>query len=77
LHEIRALIKEINGVKAEISKIGSFFVSDEELRVRKALKTKLENFFFQLGPNRQGKRKRLNFKVLKVSSSFFDLRVDF
>ena len=48
LHEIRALIKEIDGVKAEIDKIGWFFASDEELRVRNALKTKLETLFFQL-----------------------------
>ncbi len=48
LYEIRALIKEIDGVKAEISKIGFFFLSDEEFRVRKALKTKLNNLLFQL-----------------------------
>lgn len=48
LHEIRALIKEIDGVKAEIDKIGWFFASDEELRVRNALKAKLQNLFFQL-----------------------------
>jgi excisionase family DNA binding protein len=48
LHEIRALIKEIDGVKAEIDKIGSFFLSDEECRIRKALKTKLNNLLGQL-----------------------------
>src|SRR5437660_1576788 len=32
LHEIRALIKEIGEVKTEISKIGFFFLSDEETR---------------------------------------------
>ncbi len=48
LHEIRALIKEIDGVKAEIDKIGSFFLSDEESRIRKALKTKLNNLLGQL-----------------------------
>jgi hypothetical protein len=48
LHEIRALIKEIDGVKSEIDKIGWFFISDEELRVRNALKTKLQNLFLQL-----------------------------
>src|SRR6266567_544696 len=48
LHEIRALIKEIDGVKAEISKIGSFFLSDEELRIRNALKAKLDNLLSQL-----------------------------
>ncbi|PYX04779.1 MAG: hypothetical protein DMG88_23665 [Acidobacteria bacterium] len=48
LHEIRALIKEIDGVKAEIDKIGSFFLSDEESRIRKALKTKLNNLLSQL-----------------------------
>jgi DNA-directed RNA polymerase subunit RPC12/RpoP len=48
LYEIRALIKEIEGVKAEISKVGSFFLSDEEFRIRNALKTKLKNLLFQL-----------------------------
>jgi len=48
LYEIRALIKEIEGVKAEINKIGSFFISDEEMRVRKALKAKLQNLSFEL-----------------------------
>ena len=48
LHEIRALIKEISGVKAEIDKIGSFFLSDEEARIRNALKTKLDNLLSQL-----------------------------
>jgi hypothetical protein len=48
LYEIRALIKEIDGVKAEISKIDFFFLSDEESRIRKALKTKLSNLLFQL-----------------------------
>ena len=48
LHKIRALIKEIGGVKAEINKIGSFFISDEEARIRKALKNKLQNLFREL-----------------------------
>ncbi len=48
LYEIRALIKEIDGVKAEISKIGFFFLSDEEFRIRNALKTKLKNLLAQL-----------------------------
>jgi hypothetical protein len=48
LYEIRALIKEIDGVKAEISKIDFFFLSDEESRICKALKTKLSNLLFQL-----------------------------
>ncbi len=48
LHEIRALIKEIDGVKNEINKIGSFFLSDEESRIRSALKTKLQNLLSQL-----------------------------
>ena len=48
LYEIRALIKEIDGVKAEISKIGFFFLTDEEFRIREALKTKLRNLLAQL-----------------------------
>ena len=48
LYEIRALIKEIDGVKAEIDKIGFFFLNDEEVRIRKALKTKLNNLLSQL-----------------------------
>ena len=48
LYEIRALIKEIDGVKEEISKVGFFFLNDEELRIRNALKTKLSNLLRQL-----------------------------
>ena len=48
LHEIRALIKEIGEVKTEISKIGFFFLSDEEARIRNALKTRLDNLLSQL-----------------------------
>src|SRR5579872_5000268 len=48
LHEIQALMKEIDGVKAEIDKIGSWFLSDKEFRVRNALKTKLNNLLFEL-----------------------------
>jgi hypothetical protein len=48
LHEIRALIKEIDGVKAELGKIGFFFLSDEEERIRNALKRRLESLLSQL-----------------------------
>ena len=48
LYEIRALIKEIDGVKAEIDKIGFFFLNDEEARIRNALKTKLDVLLNQL-----------------------------
>ena len=48
LHEIRALIKEIGEVKTEINKIGFFFLSDEETRIRNALKTRLDNLLSQL-----------------------------
>ena len=48
LYEIGALIKEIDGVKKEIEKIGFFFLSEEESRIRKALKSRLENLLFQL-----------------------------
>jgi len=48
LHEIRALIKEIGEVKTEINKIGFFFLSDEETRICKALKTRLVNLLSQL-----------------------------
>src|SRR5437868_4200396 len=43
LHKIQALMKEIDGVKAEIDKIGFWFLDDKECRVRNALKTKLNN----------------------------------
>ena len=48
LHEIRALIKEIGEVKTEINKIGFFFLSVEETRIRNALKTRLDNLLSQL-----------------------------
>jgi DNA-directed RNA polymerase subunit RPC12/RpoP len=49
LYDIQALIKEIDGVKSEIHKIGiSYFFNDEKLRVRNALKTKLNNLLVDL-----------------------------
>ena len=49
LYEIQAHIKEIEGVKAEIEKIGiSYFFDDRKLRIRNALKARLENLLFEL-----------------------------
>jgi len=48
LYQIQALIKEIDGVKQEIGKVGHFFLDDEESRVREALKTKLKRLLAQL-----------------------------
>ena len=49
LYEIQAQIKEIDGVKAEIEKLGiSYFFNDEKLRIRNSLKTKLQNLLFEL-----------------------------
>ena len=48
-HEIQAVLREIDDVKTEINKIGiSYFFDDEKLRVRKLLKTQVENLFFKL-----------------------------
>src|SRR5439155_20869134 len=48
-HEMQAILKEIDDVKTEINKIGiSYFFDDEKLRVRKLLKTQVENLFFEL-----------------------------
>jgi hypothetical protein len=49
LYEIQAQIKEIDGVKAEIEKLGiSYFFDDEKLRIRNSLKTELQNLLFEL-----------------------------
>ena len=48
LHKIQALMKEIDGVQAEIDKIGFWFLSDKDYRFRNALKTKLKNLYFEL-----------------------------
>ena len=49
LYEIRALLKEIEGVKDEVEKLGSrFFMSDHKLRVRNSLKAQLDNLFYEL-----------------------------
>jgi hypothetical protein len=41
-------IKEIDGVKGEISKMGFLFLSDEKFRIREALHIKLNNLIAQL-----------------------------
>ena len=49
LNEIQALLKEIEGVKAEIEKLGTpLFLGDHKLRVRNSLKAQLNNLFFKL-----------------------------
>ena len=49
LYEIQAQIKEIDGVKAEIEKLGiSYFFNDEKLSIRNSLKTRLDNLLSQL-----------------------------
>jgi hypothetical protein len=49
LNEIQALLKEIEGVKAEIEKLGApLFMGDHKLRVRNSLKAQLNNLFFKL-----------------------------
>jgi DNA-directed RNA polymerase subunit RPC12/RpoP len=49
LHQIQALIKEVDGVNAEIDKLGiSYFFNDEKLRIRNALKTQRNNLLCQL-----------------------------
>jgi len=49
LYEIQAQIKEIDGVKAEIEKLGiSYFFNDEKLSIRNSLKTQLQNLLFEL-----------------------------
>ena len=49
LYEVQALIKEVDGVKSEIERIGiSYFFNNEKLRIRNALKTKLDNLLIQL-----------------------------
>jgi len=55
LHQIQAVMKEIDGVKAEMDKIGSLFLSKKERRVRNALKTKLNNLLFELEWMAEGK----------------------
>ena len=49
LYEIQAQIKEIDGVKAEIEKLGiSYFFNDEKLSIRNSLKTQLQKLLFEL-----------------------------
>ena len=49
LYEIQAHIKEIEGIKAEIEKIGiSHWFSDEKLHIRKSLETRVQNLLLQL-----------------------------
>jgi DNA-directed RNA polymerase subunit RPC12/RpoP len=49
LYKIQALIKEVDGVNAEIDKLGiSYFFNDEKLRIRNSLKTQRNNLLSQL-----------------------------
>ena len=49
LYEIQAQIKEIDGVKAEIEKLGiSYFFNDEKLSIRNSLKTQLQKLLVEL-----------------------------
>jgi hypothetical protein len=49
LYEIQAQIKEIDGVKAEIEKLGiSYLFNDAELRIRNSLKTQLDKLLLEL-----------------------------
>ena len=49
LYEIQAQIKEIDGIKVEIEKLGiSYFFNDEKLRIRNSLKTQLDSLLFEL-----------------------------
>jgi DNA-directed RNA polymerase subunit RPC12/RpoP len=49
LYEIQAQIKEIDGIKAEIEKLGiSYFFNDQKLRIRNSLKTQLDNLLLEL-----------------------------
>jgi DNA-directed RNA polymerase subunit RPC12/RpoP len=49
LYEIQALIKEVDAVKAELDKVGiSYFFDDNQLRIRNALRTKLDTLLSQL-----------------------------
>jgi DNA-directed RNA polymerase subunit RPC12/RpoP len=49
LHEIQALIKEVDGVNAEIDKLGiSYYFNDEKLRIRNSLRAQRDNLLSQL-----------------------------
>jgi hypothetical protein len=49
LHDIQALLKEVDGVNTEIDKLGiSFFFNDQKLRIRNSLKTQRDNLLSQL-----------------------------
>ena len=49
LYEIQALIKEIDGVEAEIEKLGlHLFMSDHKLRIRNSLKQQRDNLVAEL-----------------------------
>src|SRR5437870_162887 len=66
LYEIQALIKEIQGVEAEIEKLGALlFMNNHKLRIRNALKTQRENLLFQL--EQKGKEERE--QIVAVSRS--------
>jgi|SRR5213595_2324088 len=73
LHEIRALIKEIGEVKTEINKIGFFFLSDEETRIRNALKTRLDNLLSQLEANGRKRTRQARRECRRVPATYFGL----
>ncbi len=47
-HEIQAILKEIANVKNEFDKVDSWFLNDHKLRIRNALKTRLETLYRSL-----------------------------
>jgi len=47
-HEIQAILKEIADVKNEFDKLDSWFLNDHKLRIRNALKTRLETLYRSL-----------------------------
>jgi len=47
-HEIQAILKEIPDVKRELEKLDSWFPDDHELRLRNALKMRVETLFKSL-----------------------------
>jgi hypothetical protein len=55
-HEMQAILKEIADVESEIAKLGFFFLDDDKLRTRNALKTRLETLFCNLEEFAENKR---------------------
>ena len=49
LYEIQALIKEVDGLEAEIDKLGmSYYFDDNKLRIRNSLITQRDTLLFEL-----------------------------